>query len=734
MGVRALILLALACGCRAQHAASADLLVVCASDADCPDSMVCALKVSRCRLTHDDTPPGVSSVSALSPVSVLVVFDEPILSLDGDASFIVTGAEGESLEVSRGELQKNDDGVQTSLLLRTATQVPLRPYALSLAGIKDQAGNAVPPAALVFTGFGNADPSAPTIIAPRSDEPCSALTAHLIWSSVTGASRYRVEIALDPGFTEPVSGSPFEDIESNALSFTAVAPVTHYWRVRADVTTPGDFAQSSFEPVGDVVHVYCAENASCATRAVDASLPPEIGNRSLPFRSVSRALDAAFALGGKRILIAARGGDTAYESTLFVDRGGIDLIGGYSPSFVEAERDPALRPTIVGSVGYAHTFHAISEPTLVEGLVLRNLLVDRYAGLIFQSSTDALVLRDCRIDGVAGAPSSLYVSSANPLEPGPLLERVTIDTQVDRLFDAAIFLFSGRLRLKNSHIQVVSAAASVTACAYHLGADLGIEDSSCSVTANLLGSCYFSSGSLTIAGSSCDIRAASASGIKTSASLSVDRFHFRSSGAPSFAIGIEVEGATTMAKVTNTVIVIDADEGAPALSGAAWIHAKDGSTINVAHATLVNRVAVTEGHGIESTDGTVTITNTLMDCGDTGSALFASGAAAAPGGVRQNAFVRCPLFYHQEDPSTPLDVTLLDDLHALESSYVGNLTSALADSELFVSTSDYHLKADLGPGLDLTVCAVTAPLPCVTHDADLEPRDPPVSIGAYEVP
>jgi len=96
-----------------------------------------------------------------------------------------------------------------------------------------------------FTGQGTPAPvllSAPTPVSPANGATLQPLTPALAWTSSTGATHYRLEVARDAGFTSIVS------IDSTLTSTTRTVGPLHrktwyFWRVRAgNARTFGDFS------------------------------------------------------------------------------------------------------------------------------------------------------------------------------------------------------------------------------------------------------------------------------------------------------------------------------------------------------------------------------------------------------------------------------------------------------------------------------------------------------------
>lgn len=378
----------------------------------------------------DFTAPEPQIATALGPTHVQVVFDEPVSVADTQ--------HGEGLVVAP-ELTVIESGPGADpriVVLLTARQAPGESYVLSISGVEDEAGNAVPApgVAVPFTGFGEApDRGPPEPLAPQEGGRARQLIAVLTWRAVTGASTYFVEVAEGmPGdeteafATRALAGSPFA-VDGLSTSLTVALPdaVTYLWRLRADVTADGVYsATRSFDAIADAVYVHCDAAASTCSDA------GQVGSKTRPFRTIGRAIaDAAVTPGVALVKVAGRGAGAAYEEAVQLPSG-LRLEGGYAADF--ASRDALAFPTVINSA-YSPVVAAYgtTTPTLLEGFVIRSSSADASATTLQIVGGGAeLVVRDCTIDGAgAAAPMdsiAVRVDGAGGSEGGPRFERCTI--------------------------------------------------------------------------------------------------------------------------------------------------------------------------------------------------------------------------------------------------------------------------------------------------------------------
>jgi hypothetical protein len=100
-----------------------------------------------------------------------------------------------------------------------------------------------------------ATPAAPALSSPANGSETGDTTPRFSWSSVSGATSYRIQVDNNAGF-----GSPEVDLTTSNLYYTPAAPLslgTHYWRVRAINTCGGSWSSSRTVTIaGDEFRVY----------------------------------------------------------------------------------------------------------------------------------------------------------------------------------------------------------------------------------------------------------------------------------------------------------------------------------------------------------------------------------------------------------------------------------------------------------------------------------------------
>ncbi len=272
---------------------------------------------------------------------------------------------------------------------------------------------------------GLVDTSPPNYISPVGSVLGSD-TVLLQWTSRLGATDYVVEVADDRNFTQGAITYP--PTTATELEVTLTHERSYYWRVRADVTTAGQYSSIGGEParfhlLGSTLYVYCPDGdpSGCSDSG-------RVGNQSLPFQRLTTALSRAPLLGASEIRVASRGGTAAYDGIVFV-QDGVSLLGGYTPDF--SSRDVVnQRARLSGGVSLAYGATAVVaenvvRPTTVSGLSVTSPLGTDTSGLRAAASSAALVVEDC--DFTAAAASS----TARGLEltgAGPTLRRLTVST------------------------------------------------------------------------------------------------------------------------------------------------------------------------------------------------------------------------------------------------------------------------------------------------------------------
>jgi hypothetical protein len=354
-------LLALAAACRPNLDLPDEGAISCRSNSDCPEPRVCQPRISRCVDELDDDAPEVLGATAIDAITVVVTVAEELLAVAPEHLLISTAQPDERLAVLA--VDTSPDGL--TLSVTTQTQLPGVSYVVDLASLTDLQGNAPEPSSASFRGFGGApDTTAPQTLLPAENSRVIVGSEHrpidLIWTARAGASAYTIQVHDSPDFSSQVA-SFVVGRDQVSVQFTPLAPVTYYWRVRADVTLDGVFAESQFSVVEDALHVYCAPGPDCSRAA-----GPELGDRDFPFRSIARALTTARAERLSMVNVASRGGEAYAE--LLVPAGGITLRGGFEADFDEATRDVVANPTMVRVPGTVLYIGNAALPITIDGL------------------------------------------------------------------------------------------------------------------------------------------------------------------------------------------------------------------------------------------------------------------------------------------------------------------------------------------------------------------------------
>ncbi len=370
--------------------------IVCVDDGDCPSPRTCEVAIKRCVDVGlvDEEPPTLIAATASDSTHVVLELSEVI---DPRTSDITRYALTPTLTVEDAEVATSYRQVR----LTVDPQEPGRDYVVRVSGIADVAGNAIADGAQIsFIGFGAApDRNPPEIIAPLDAEVRREASVTLVWTRRAYAEQYEVEVAYDAAFTQPVAGFPLSVVDpQTSLTYDFPAEVRYYWRVRATSTRQGEYGIGMFDRLGAVMHVYCPAGDSCSDDGA-------AGNVSAPFRTLVGAVARARASGIHTFRVAARGGGAAYAEHVTIGFG-VELRGGYTPTFDEASRDPAVNVTnIAASAGPALLVFGVSEPIVIDGFFLRSVADD---ALRVNGGSDVTISNN----DVAGAESAIAVENS----------------------------------------------------------------------------------------------------------------------------------------------------------------------------------------------------------------------------------------------------------------------------------------------------------------------------------
>lgn len=302
-----------------------------------------------------------------------------------------------------------------------------------------------------------ADITAPAILspAPSGGGRALALKAKLLWATKIPAKYYEVELTLDASFQNPVAGSPFRvTAPTTELEVTLPDAVRYYWRVRTNYNAPGVWSTGFFDAMNSSVYVYCA---STETTCSDTG---QSGNKSHPFRTISAALAYARAATVSDILVARRGGTSDYNDTLILIPG-VNVKGGYSSTFLEAERDMSAdanktRIAYAGTVLFALN---VTSATVVEGFQMISTAAASNIALVAGSDNN-LTLQYNRIFTSVTQPGPSYgllvQNSGTTYANGPIIRHNVIlsgDVNTPSSTTAGVRLENSVLQLRNNYIK-----------------------------------------------------------------------------------------------------------------------------------------------------------------------------------------------------------------------------------------------------------------------------------------
>ncbi len=418
-------------GCAARAGVPLEADIVCEADAECPGTLpICHPVARRCiasGVVPDLEGPRVLSAVVGDPTHVTVTFSEPVVpASDAGITFAITPELGISGISGGNDMQ--------SLVVTTAQQTAGVTYVIRAFDALDASGNGLLPSAdsTTFLGFGaEPDREPPVQLEPLDGGTAEALSTTLAWSPRLGAASYTIEIDDDVDFTPPLIATATVNATEYAVTFPA--PVSYYWRVRADVTTrpfESGYPKRLVEALSDTVFVHCdAEDDLCSDEGL-------AGNLTHPFRSIARGISAAKSLGITRVHVAARADrtdpeDPAYEESIRLENG-VSVHGGFDASFAGL-RDAKVHRTHINTAEVVGvTAIGIDATTTFEGFrvtKIGNVLPRQSLGMYIASSTSSLTVRECEIDtgDALNLAQVLFIAdSGTALASGPLIERNTL--------------------------------------------------------------------------------------------------------------------------------------------------------------------------------------------------------------------------------------------------------------------------------------------------------------------
>lgn len=337
-----------------------DPAISCENDRSCLEGFVCNPRTARCvpaGSVIDTESPVIVTANAANEFTVDLVFSEPVLpDIALEASEIRVVPE---LEILARTLSSDGQTLQ----LITDEQQSGEPYQLTVLELADLNGNSVSDVATTFTGGGELpDRTPPELLSPNPDERLFATRVTLTWTPRRKAKRYTVELSLQSDFA---TLERTVDVEQPLVRLDGLAPVTHFWRVRADVTAPeAELVARRFDLMDSAaLYVWCPADGPCARTG-------HAGNLSDPHQSIQTALQDAAAHGVPEVRIAVRGQDAPYEEQIALESG-VSVRGGYSAN--DFSSSPTEVATIRGGGGAVVIGQFVQGPLTVERLRLENL-------------------------------------------------------------------------------------------------------------------------------------------------------------------------------------------------------------------------------------------------------------------------------------------------------------------------------------------------------------------------
>lgn len=342
--------------CSAQLDLDDDVDVLCTTNADCIGARICA-PTGFCVKELATTPVMLLGASALDDQQVELIFDQALvidIALDARRYDITPALAIDDVYVSG----------PAKVVLRTGEQVLGVAYTVTANGLASRDGTFLAPesASATFLGFGeSSDTTPPKPIAPNNDALVVGTEQLLVWTPRVGARSYTVTLARDANCTDVVVDT-LVAAPASSLAVTLPGLGKFYWCVTADNTAASALGKAAFHATDDAVYVYCAYNDACDLTT------NEVGSPDAPFRSAQRAIGLAQQRGLSAVRIATRGGGSTYSEMLQVNGRGVDLEGGYAPTF--ATRDPSVYPTAFKFTNVALIISDLQSKMAVSGLTL----------------------------------------------------------------------------------------------------------------------------------------------------------------------------------------------------------------------------------------------------------------------------------------------------------------------------------------------------------------------------
>ncbi len=456
-------------GCGVELVVPEDATINCAADTDCVDGYVCSPS-GRCVTELSASALALRNATAIDATTVVLTFDQEVLpSL---ARELVHYAIAPALEIHDAFASN-----ATIVTLKTAEQGLGIGYTVTVSGLVAVGGAVIDPEAnsIGFTGFGAADDtSPPDPVAPPNASLITELTTTLTWTTRSGAASYTILVARDAACAVPVVTQEIA-APSSSITISVPGPSLWHWCVKANTTTGGSFGHATFNAADDAIYVFCPTGIDCGPHA------SEIGSPNAPLRSIQRAIALARARQLHRVRIAGRGGVAAYDELVQIVGYGVDLEGGYSPSF--AVHDPFLYRTRLHYDAIGVLVAEVPAAVSIANLAITVDDAHETVGLLARNVAGGLTLRDTMIDSAAQHTSIGVIVDSGA---DTVLEGVTIDAKAAQ---RTLGVRAPRSAIAMSGSVVRSGSASTTtSTAVEAGGMLTIAGSTLMAAGSLTGS------------------------------------------------------------------------------------------------------------------------------------------------------------------------------------------------------------------------------------------------------
>ncbi len=215
--------------------------------------------------------------------------------------------------------------------------------------------------------FGDVDTNSVELISPLDEAKALNLQTNLVWAAKPGVKTYKVYLARDVDFTQPVSGFPFST-EETSVSVTFTDDITYYWRVQSNLDADQVFSATRKIHVFDkTLYIHCpATIEECSNDGMS-------GNKSFPFQVINEALPVAKYL-NLEVHVAGRtdsqSGTQAYNESIVLEQGLI-VKGGYNAQNWTRDRD--VNETIISSTdAIVVKANNIQDTTLLDGFTIQS--------------------------------------------------------------------------------------------------------------------------------------------------------------------------------------------------------------------------------------------------------------------------------------------------------------------------------------------------------------------------